>query len=63
MNSSVRFKALPPDEDAESREDKLKRIRAQVSEGYYSRRDVLKDVADALLMNPEPFENLVEKKD
>jgi len=40
----------------------LRRIREQVSEGFYSRTDVLKDVADALIMNPEPFENLNEKE-
>ena len=64
MNSSVRAKPLPPHRDgelAETREEKLRRIRSQVSKGYYSRQDVLKDVADALMMNPEPFENLNEK--
>jgi hypothetical protein len=33
-----------------------------MSEGFYSRTDVLKDVADALIMNQEPFENLNEKE-
>ena len=61
MNSSVRTKPLPPGEEVEDREEKLKRIRNQVNSGYYSRGDVLKDVADALLMNPEPFESLNEK--
>ena len=61
MNSSVRVKPLSPGEETESREEKIQRIRGQVSSGYYSREDVLKDVADALLMNPEPFENLTEK--
>lgn len=61
MNSSVRTKPLPPGEDVEDRNEKIKRIREQVSSGYYSRGDVLKDVADALLMNPEPFESLNEK--
>ena len=66
MNSSVRVKPLPPDEDgqpAESREEKLRRIRSQVSEGFYSRHEVLRDVADALIMNPAAFENLNERKD
>ncbi|MFT5367653.1 MAG: hypothetical protein ACI8V2_002614 [Candidatus Latescibacterota bacterium] len=61
MNSSVRIKTLPPGEVLEDRVEKLKRIRDQVNSGYYSRDDVMKDVADALLMNPEPFENLNEK--
>lgn len=61
MNSSVRTKPLPPGEEIEDRNEKIKRIREQVSSGYYSRGDVLKDVADALLMNPEPFESLNEK--
>lgn len=61
MNSSVRHKPLPPGKEVEDRADKLKRIREQVNSGYYSRYDVLKDVADALIMNPEPFENLNEK--
>ncbi|MBT4138153.1 MAG: hypothetical protein HOE48_09570 [Candidatus Latescibacteria bacterium] len=61
MNSSVRIKPLPPGEEVEDRVEKLKRIRDQVNSGYYSRDDVMKDVADALLMNPEPFESLNEK--
>ena len=62
MNSSVRIKPLPPGEEAEDRTEKLRRIKEQMSEGFYSRTDVLKDVADALIMNPEPFENLNEKE-
>lgn len=61
MNSSTRLKPLPPGEEGESRNEKLRRIREQVGSGFYSRADVLRDVADALLMNPEPFENLNEK--
>ena len=66
MNSSVRIKPTPADQDGqpgESRVQKLRRIRSQVKDGYYSRGDVLKDVADALMMNPEPFENLNDKKE
>ena len=55
------MKPLSAGEETESRDEKIQRIRGQVSSGYYSRTDVLKDVADALLMNPEPFENLTEK--
>lgn len=65
MNSSVRAKPLPADADgqpAETRREKLSRIRSQVSSGYYQREDVLRDIADALLMNPAPFENLNEKE-
>jgi hypothetical protein len=65
MNSSVRAKPLPPDPDgqpAETRREKLSRIRSQVSSGYYKREEVLRDIADALLMNPAPFENLNEKE-
>tara|TARA_Y100000588_G_scaffold388295_1_gene488164 strand:+ start:3407 stop:3568 length:162 start_codon:yes stop_codon:yes gene_type:complete len=51
------------DEPTETRAEKLKRVRAQVREGYYANRDVLKDVADALIMNPAPFEALNEKED
>jgi hypothetical protein len=61
MNSSVRTKQLPPGEEVEDRTEKLKRIREQVNSGYYSRTDVMKDVADALIMNPEPFESLNDK--
>ena len=62
MNSSVRIKPLPPGEEGEDRAEKLRRIKEQMGDGYYSRNDVLKDVADALIMNPEPFENLNEKE-
>ena len=65
MNSSVRAKPLPPSADgqpAETRQEKLRRVREQVVNGYYKKTEVLKDVADALLMNPEPFENLSEKQ-
>ena len=65
MNSSVRTKPLPPGTDgepAETRKEKLSRIRSQVSKGYYSKDDVMKEVADALLMNPAAFENLSEKE-
>lgn len=64
MNSSVRIKPLPPGEDGEreSRKEKLERIRTQVSDGYYGKHDVMRDVADALLMNPIAFENLNEKR-
>ena len=64
MNSSVRAKPIPSHlegETAETRKEKLSRIRSQVTDGYYSKKDVLRDVADALLMNPEPFENLNDK--
>ena len=65
MNSSVRFKPLPPgsDEPKETRAEKLRRVREQVKNGYYSERDVMKDVADALIMNPTPFEVLNEKEE
>lgn len=65
MNSSVRGQPLPPgvDEPTETRAEKLKRVREQVRDGYYANRDVLKDVADALIMNPAPFEALNEKED
>ena len=63
MNSSVRQKLLPPNsEPVETRREKLRRIRDQASEGHYSKDDVMKDIADALIMNPEPFENLNEKE-
>ena len=64
MNSSVRTK-LPPGiiENGESRADKLKRIQAQVKDGFYASREVMRDVADALLMNPAPFEALNEKEE
>ena len=65
MNSSVRTKPLAPDangQPAETRQEKLRRIRTQVKKGFYSHNDVLKDVADALLMNPAAFENLSEKE-
>ncbi len=65
MNSSVRAKPHPVDPDgqpAESRREKLSRIRSQVSDGFYGRQDVLRDIADALIMNPAPFENLNEKE-
>ncbi len=56
MNSSVRFKPLPPgpEEPKETRAEKLRRVREQVENGHYADRDVLKDVADALIMNPAP---------
>ncbi len=66
MNSSVRAKPLPPDYDGElreSRQEKLRRIREQVDKGFYSKTEVLKDVADALIMNPAAFENLNEKEE
>lgn len=65
MNSSVRFKPLPPadGETAETRAEKLRRIRTQVARGFYTREEVLRDVADALLMNPAAFENLNEKQE
>ena len=65
MNSSVRFKPLPPgsDEPKETRAEKLRRVREQVKNGYYSERDVMKDVADALIMNPTPFEFLNDKEE
>ena len=65
MNSSVRGQPLPPgvEEPTETRAEKLKRVREQVREGYYANRDVLEDVADALIMNPAPFEALNEKED
>ncbi|MDP6779605.1 MAG: hypothetical protein QGI83_22815 [Candidatus Latescibacteria bacterium] len=65
MNSSVRLKPLPPDPDGqprETRQEKLRRIREQVSQGFYAKDEVLRDVADALMMNPTPFENLNEKE-
>ena len=65
MNSSVRAKPLPPHTEGqpvESRQEKLRRVREQVLNGFYTRTEVLKDVADALLMNPEPFENLNQKQ-
>lgn len=63
MNSSVRNK-LPPgvQDDGESRIEKLKRIREQVQDGYYASQDVMRDIADALIMNPTPFEALNEKE-
>ena len=65
MNSSVRFKPLPAgsEEPKETRAEKLRRVREQVKNGYYAERDVLKDVADALIMNPAPFEALNEKEE
>ncbi|MEE2754281.1 MAG: hypothetical protein VX910_09880 [Candidatus Latescibacterota bacterium] len=65
MNSSVRFTPLPPgtDELKESRADKLRRVREQVQNGHYAEKEVLKDVADALIMNPAPFEALNEKEE
>ena len=65
MNSSVRGQPLPlgVDEPTKTRAEKLKRVREQVREGYYANRDVLEDVADALIMNPAPFEALNEKED
>ena len=65
MNSSVRFKPLPngSDEPKETRAEKLRRVKEQVQNGYYAERDVLKDVADALIMNPAPFEALNEKEE
>ncbi len=65
MNSSVRFKPLPQgsEEPKETRAEKLRRVREQVKNGYYANRDVLKDVADALIMNPAPFEALNEKEE
>ena len=65
MNSSVRFKPLPPgrEEPKETRAEKLRRVREQVKNGYYAERDVLKDVADALIENPAPFEALNGKEE
>jgi hypothetical protein len=65
MNSSVRFTPLPlgTDEPKESRAEKLRRVREQVQNGYYADKEVLKDVADALIMNPAPFEALNEKEE
>ncbi len=65
MNSSVRFKPLPHGSEGpkETRAEKLLRVREQVKNGYYANRDVLKDVADALIMNPAPFEALNEKEE
>ena len=65
MNSSVRFKPLPQgsEEPKETRAEKLRRVREQVKNGYYANREVLKDVADALIMNPAPFEALNEKEE
>ncbi len=65
MNSSVRFNKLPAGtkEPKETRAEKLRRVREQVKSGYYANRDVLKDVADALIMNPAPFEALNEKEE
>jgi hypothetical protein len=65
MNFSVRLKLIPPgqeDEPRESREEKILRIRGQVTKGFYGQQEVMQDVADALLMNPVAFENLNEKK-
>ena len=63
MNSSVRQKLLPPNtEPSETRREKLRRIRDQVSEGHYSKHDVMRNIAEALIMNPEPFESLNEKE-
>ena len=64
MNSSVRPKPSlinGNDEPNETRKEKLKRIQAQVSKGFYFRSGILLDVADALLMNPDAFESLNEK--
>jgi len=52
----------PDGQPAETRREKLSRIRNQVSSGFYARDEVLRDIADALLMNPAPFENLNEKE-
>ena len=65
MNSSVRIK--PPiaggdGRPAETREEKLRRVKSQVGNGFYTKHEVLRDVADALLMNPAAFENLNEKE-
>ena len=43
--------------------EKLRRVSEQVKNGYYAERDVLRDVADALIMNPAPFEALNEKEE
>ena len=51
------------DEPEETRAEKLKRVRQQVQNGHYASKDVLKEVADALIMNPAPFEALNEKGD
>ena len=64
MNSSVRPKPSLINgngEPNETRKEKLLRIQAQVSKGFYFRSEILLDVADALLMNPDAFENLNEK--
>ncbi len=42
----------------ETREERLDRIRARVKIGFYTRADVMRDVADALLYDPSAFENL-----
>ena len=42
----------------ENREERIARIRARVKTGFYTRADVMRDVADALLYDPSAFENL-----
>lgn len=42
----------------ESKEERIVRIRARVKTGFYTRADVMRDVADALLYDPSAFENL-----
>lgn len=42
----------------ETREELLVRIRARVKAGFYTRTEVVRDVADALFHNPSAFENL-----
>jgi len=65
MNSSVRnipHVSGDAEHPEETREEKIQRIRSQVTRGFYTKHEVLRDVADALLMNPAPFENLNEKE-
>jgi hypothetical protein len=42
----------------ENREERIARIRARVKTGFYTRADVMRDVADALLYDPSAFDNL-----
>lgn len=66
MNSSIRIKPLPSNMEGQPREsqkEKIQRIRSQVKEGFYSQNEILRDIADALIMNPTVFENLNQRKD
>jgi len=53
---------LSPDarraDQEENRAERIVRIRARVKAGFYTRSDVMRDVADALLYDPSAFENL-----